>query len=440
MIETHKSFLLLSLLVAACSSSSSAAQDVPTQQDVYVRLRLSSVKDSTGKELVGRLAPAANAQLYVTVSTYTFKDHVSVSVKGAVQDRDGAMYDATAPAADPAHGIHFTAPLAIGGLPYRELVFDTNPDYTEHVDGISDIAVPQGLATLNVGDVVTATGNGTFDGGGATVLKGMVTLSFTVEADAPASVVALGDPFAGNQVVPFLPDPVRLSQPGTVDSAVQLSVNGGKRFNVTDAPIGVKSLDAMWFFDASGTQQSSPSDVAPKRTVFFPAGTTWAGAPRAALQLDLTPLPLTALDTVDFSQSATGALPYLAVRGSAKIAQDANCDGAASCLSIEEPKRDDTKACEPSLAAYRVGLTKKGPATLRIRVLGQDAKDGDRVNVGGFGELTALDPLKASTAVPGFTHDSGWISIQGLHGGTKVARIRACAPGVRLMIQSDTAI
>ncbi len=425
-------------LVGACSSSSSTQDDAPVIADSFVRLHLSSVKDATGNELFGRLLLAPTSHLYVSVTTYTFKDHVSVSLKGA-QDRDGTKLDVTTPATDPAHGIHFGSPLALAGLPYRTTVLASNPDAAEHVDGITDITVPQGLGSLNVGDVVTATGNGTFDGGAAKVLKGAVTLGFTVEADAPVAVNALGWTFAGNQAVPSLPDPIRLSQPGTVDSSVQLSVDSGKRFDLTDS-FGIKNLDAVWFFNQMGEQTSSPSSDAQKRTVFFPTGTTWSGQPRAALQLDLTPLPLTALDTVDFSQAATGAAPYLALRGNAKIVQDASCDGVASCLSIEEPKRDDTKVCEPSMAAYRVGLTKKGPGTLRLRVLGQDAKDGDRVTVGGYGESVSFDALKPSTAVAGFAFDSGWITVQSLYGGTKVAAIRACAPGVRLMVQSATAL
>jgi hypothetical protein len=400
-----------------------------------MRLHLSSVKDASGKELIGHLLPATAAHLYVGLTNYALKDHTDATI-ASMQDRDGNKIDAAAPTADEQHGIHLTTPLTISGFQFHAGALDGNPDHTEHVEGITDFTVPQGLSTAKDGDVITATGTGVFDGGGASISKGPVTLAFTVDAGAPVAAEALGFPFANNESVTWEPDPVRLTEPGTLDAAVQMSVDGGKRFDMKSLN-GINLLDTAWFFDATGAQWSQPSDDAKKRTVFFPTGTNWDGQPRPAVSIDLTPLPLTALDKVNFSDATTAAAPYLALRGNAKVAQDANCDGAASCLVIEEPPRDDTKACSPSMAAYRVGLTKKGTHYVRMRVLGQDAADGDRVNVNGYGGDLVLDPLKPSTAVAGFGYDSGWITILEPYGGIQVATIHACAPGVRLMVQSD---
>jgi hypothetical protein len=185
---------------------------------------------------------------------------------------------------------------------------------------------------------------------------------------------------------------------------------------------------------------TSPSYAAKKRTVFFPSGKTWDGTAFDAQQIDLTPLVLDSMGPLDFSVSADTVAPKLALRGNAKVAADPACE-KGTCVIIEEPARDPMTPCTTSMAAFRVTSSTSG-AGVRIRILGQDPKDTQRVAYTTYsGDAVVFDDLKPSATVSGFTHDSGWFAVSPAGvlaaggGGTGVS-VLGCAPNVRVMLQS----
>lgn len=423
------------LFLAGCSSSPADAP--PTKKPLTLPLLLSSVKDSSGKDYAVRFSDPTAARLYVTLD-------LSVQADGTIVDGDAKVLDQFAlehaasvvPASgDMPDSLTFVEPLTVAGRVFFEGPFASAK---EEVDDVTGLMAPNGLAGLASGGTLTAAGRASIDEGGAHATTTDVTLTYVVQAPEAIANVVVSSAFPGPTYLPEWDTHVGPTQPVTFDSAPTMTVGDHPPFPLVDPSISdpglalLAGLNEVWDFQTGGSF-SGPQEDGLTRTVFFPGGTAWDGRKVEPSTVELAPAKVEPAASLDFSNPTDAQPPKLLLFGDAHVVADPLCE-SGSCIVLQSPPGDGSSLCTGAIAVFDLESTAHLPS-VRLRILGQNAEDANRVSLSGTSSSIAFLSLNPSTSTPGYAFDSGWQETNGGN-GKWIAYTFGCDPNVKYLIQA----